>query len=424
VKTHKIVRERGNAPQLRSVTPGAAKTLENQFGERHAGRSATKLKSMATPPLMLLVALIICCAAAPIPAQAQTPSYSLTLLGGLGGYAWANAINDSGEIVGLAANADAEEAVTWSGTTPVSLGSLSSSGDAGAFAVNNSGVAVGYACTADDDTFNAASFKAGTPSILQSIGTGFFNYAYGINNSGVAVGYSTSSGDPGNVPVEWSGTTASALGILPSNTSGAAMAINNSGMAVGYQYDYDGSGIDGAVKWSGTTPFALQSLSNSAASEALAINNNGEAVGYATDAAGIQYAVEWSGTTLSKIPSLSGTAWEATAINSSGAIVGYSTEGPYGAFLSESGTTFNLDSLIAATDGVTDITPYGINDEGDIVGRGVYDGQFVPVLLTPAAVPEPATWALVSLCIPALLAFRRGRCQSPILISSAKTASK
>ncbi len=53
----------------------------------------------------------------------------------------------------------------------------------------------------------------------------------------------------------------------------------------------------------------------------------------------------------------------------------------------------------------------GINDRGQIVGNGTYDGQYLAFLLTPGAVPEPSTWAMLLLGFAGLgfAGYRRAR---------------
>lgn len=121
----------------------------------------TKLCAVASALLSTTVILAPC-------ASAQTPGYSLTILGSLGGVAGSEALgmNSSGEVVGWSEATDGvQEAVEWFGTSP---------------------------------------------TILQSLG-GEINYATAINSSGQIAGFS-STPDGLIAAVEWSGTTVTILG--------------------------------------------------------------------------------------------------------------------------------------------------------------------------------------------------------------------
>jgi probable HAF family extracellular repeat protein len=70
-------------------------------------------------------------------------------------------------------------------------------------------------------------------------------------------------------------------------------------------------------------------------------------------------------------------------------------------FLYSNGTIQTLLSLIPAGSGWSNLNATGINDAGQIVGQGTYDGQQVAFMMTPDAVPEPGTlaiWGLIASC--------------------------
>ena len=191
-------------------------------------------------------------------------------------YVRANAINDAGMIVGEAEKWEANgsykgyRAVRWNpaGTAATELGHLGTSTggttDAYARAVNNAGVAVGYADKYDasgnnrgvravrwDATGTAATelgTLAATPNSLS------LNYAYAMNDAGTAVGYTDKSGSSA---VRWkaAGTAAQELTNLGTN-SGSTIArandINSFDFVVGYARTYSPSGQyldDHAVYW-------------------------------------------------------------------------------------------------------------------------------------------------------------------------------
>ena len=99
-------------------------------------------------------------------------------------------------------------------------------------------------------------------------------------------------------------------------------------------------------------------------------------------------------------------------INDAGEIAGYSWivgNGSTHAFVVLNGVMVDLNSLLTPADSGWVITAaYGINDQGQIVGEGLYQGQSYAILLNdppplPAgsessgsgsSVPEPGTWIL------------------------------
>jgi probable HAF family extracellular repeat protein len=86
-------------------------------------------------------------------------------------------------------------------------------------------------------------------------------------------------------------------------------------------------------------------------------------------------------------------------MNASGEIVGDLTaaSGATDAFLYEKGMMININSLLPANSGWDLQTANGINNLGQIVGDGLYDGQEMGYVLdTAPAVPEPASLALFS----------------------------
>jgi hypothetical protein len=166
-------------------------------------------------------------------------------------------------------------AVRWDGwgTAATELGNLGTDAtggtNAGAYAVNDAGTAVGYA-----EKYDAGDFKgyravrwdaSGTAATeLGNLGTyaeGTTSiWAWAVNTSGTAVGWAPKfdAGVPkGYCAVRWnaSGTAATELGNLGTDASGVtdaqAYAVNDAGTAVGYAWKYDAGAYIGnrAVYW-------------------------------------------------------------------------------------------------------------------------------------------------------------------------------
>ena len=195
----------------------------------------------------------------------------------------------------------------------------------------------------------------------------------------------------------------------------SAYAVNASGQVAGFSVTSSGA-LD-AVVWNGTTPTVLTSVGGTT-SQANGINASGQVVGV-SDTLGnaAKDAVEWNGTTPTNLGNLGGSGGSvAYSINDSGQVVGNSSttgNASYDGFLYTGGTMYDLNNIIEPGSGVTDIEflEYGssdvINDNGQIVASGTYEGNTVGVLLTPT--PEPASAALLALGAGALLARRHRR---------------
>ena len=185
------------------------------------------------------------------------------------------------------------------------------------------------------------------------IGYSVENKAYAVNSSGVAVGFSekyVSGVDVGQRAVRWaaSGTAVTELGNLGTSSGGVtyarAYAVNSSGTAVGSAEKFVSGQNRGqrAVRWgsSGTIELTTSLGTNASGvttSEAWAVNDSGTAVGYARKyVAGVELgnrAVRWDGSSSigTELGNLGTTAGGTTqsfahAVNSSGTAVGYATK--------------------------------------------------------------------------------------------------
>ena len=80
-----------------------------------------------------------------------------------------------------------------------------------------------------------------------------------------------------------------------------------------------------------------------------------------------------------------GTGFIAAALNDKDQAVGNGS-------MYSNGTLQTLASLLPVSTGWSNLNATGINDSGQIVGQGTYDGQQLAFLMTPdAETPEPAT---------------------------------
>jgi probable HAF family extracellular repeat protein len=342
----------------------------------------------------------------------------VTDLGALSGGTSSSAegINNSGQVIGAStATGGVHYAFLYSGGAMQNLGSLSLGSSSVASAINNRGQVVGGSTSSD-----AFLYSGGT---LQDLGTfgGPAGWAFGISDSGQVVGWAdTRSGHED--AFLYSGGTIQDIGTLLSNTfnngvddNSSARSINDSGQVVGLVNTRVGGQ---AFLYSGGT---AQLLGEQYLGSALHINNNGQIVGFATFVSNNESDIQaflYSNGTMCDLGTLPGCLnSEAISINDSGQAVGWAfnrigtPDSPSGvqltdqhALLFSGGSLQDLNNLIPSNSGWTLQQATGINDNGQIVGRGINPGgQVDAFLLTPT--PEPSTLALLSAGAIGLLGF-------------------
>jgi probable HAF family extracellular repeat protein len=172
------------------------------------------------------------------------------------------------------------------------------------------------------------------------------------------------------------------LGTLPGGASSSASAVNESGQVVGTSIPPGPSGYNHAFFWQNGVMSDLGTLggNNSTAAD---INNAGQIVGSAAPAGvTFHHAVLWQNGVINDLGTLGGDRSNARAINNSGQIVGYSriaNDDPndFHSFVWENGVMYDLFALLPANSGWAPEFDSGIdiNDNGQIVGRGLFNGQ-------------------------------------------------
>ena len=242
-------------------------------------------------------------------------------LGTLGGtISRALGINTGGQVVGGSTNASAYHAFLYDGTMH-DLGTLDGGGvNSSANAINDSGLVVGYAYT-----------SAGYPhafmydSSMHDLGTlgGLYSSARAVNAGGTMVGYSYNSAGAQRAFL-YTGGSMTDLGILAGATYSEAWGINASGQVVG---DSNYGGGPASVFLYDGTMHNLGRLSGFADTLGYGINATGQIVGTAVNGTTYHAFLYTQGTMAdlnSLVTNLDGWTLEsASAINDSGAIVGY-----------------------------------------------------------------------------------------------------
>ena len=219
---------------------------------------------------------------------------ALRLLTGEGQISAARAVNGRDAIAGAVAG----RAVVWRDDAVIALDTLG--GETGeAFGINDDGLSVGQAATADGRTHAVLWQRGGTARDLSADDVAL-SVAYGINADGIAVGY-TAVGGTGRTEraARWVEGELVDLGTLGGDVS-QATAINAGGVVVGSSGTAPGFGsVDHAVIWDGpesTEPTDLGVLGKAKVpgreseivfdqSQARAINAEGWVVGYGASSA-------------------------------------------------------------------------------------------------------------------------------------------
>jgi len=322
-------------------------------------------------------------------AFAQTPKYSIIDLGRLSARqpdSSASAINDNG-LAGVTLDVeDRNFAHTWSQAQGAQAMFMPSG------AVNSVARSISY--SGDIAGWVSYGFNADKAAVWNATGAaqelptpGVRSRAFGINDYREAVGEYALEGDffhtrafIYDLPNGFAD-----LGSLPGTTSCSARAINRFHEVVGYCLDPTDGVPYQAFMWSQAAGMRPLLPKYQGMSVAHGSNDVGQVVGMVKNRTSYLAFVTTPTTGKTRYIELAigdpATRYSvAFAINDAGETVG---ESNLHAFIDANGTTTDLNALIPQGTGWVLTSAFGINGSGQIVGAGIFNGEWRGFLLTP-----------------------------------------
>lgn len=342
-----------------------------------------------------LAAMIGMCLSA---SQVQAITYVMKDLGTLGGGAsTAQAVNESGHVVGTSLTAIGSpsygsHAFLYDGITMQDLGTLGGQ-NSWANDINNLGQVAGRSLF-DSSSYSHPFFYDGT--IMTDLDTLIDvngnpqpvtnGWAVGMNDLGHAVGNVATPGSFFHAFL-YENNIMRDLGTLDGGSSSYALGINESGKVVGYSNTADPASQ--AFYYDGSAMINLGEVLGSTESVANDINDSGQITGSYKGGSRYRIAYLYDGNSVTDIGTLGGGITYAQSLNNLGDIVGYSyinnSSGTMHAFVYDGNTIKNLNSLVVPYVYPNTVLTWAndINDKGQIAAYGTVNGATHAFLLTP-----------------------------------------
>jgi probable HAF family extracellular repeat protein len=259
------------------------------------------------------------------------------------------------------------------------------------FSINDSGEITGWSQTSDQVHAHAYLYSGGVMHDIGTMGGGPSSNAYGINDAGTIVGGAVATDGHYHAFAYANGRMTDIGSVFGGDTF--AQSINSAADITGYGGPDEG---EKGFLFHGSRMTTFQV--NGFRTLPQAINDAGVVAGWAENGSSF-YAFTWKDGTINILPSLTGKGDFAHSINSAGDVVGEGLlrNGGGDAILYHDGTTVDLNRFLPAGSGWTLDGALSINDTGQIVGVGEYEGHNHGFLLTSsqAVTPEPSTIVLM-----------------------------
>lgn len=311
-----------------------------------------------------------------------------------GNFAVATGINNRGDAVGYAYYATGDmHAVMYSGGEVHDLGLLPGSS---ATAINDNGQIAGV--SGGGGAAHGFLLDSGGMTPLGTWPGGFSSAATAINNAGQITGHADTA--TSSHAFRYDSGVMLDLGTLPGGSYSDGLGINDGGQVVGYADAANGRAHaflhDGIMRDLGV-------LSGGVGSLAFAVNDAVQVVGTSDVGGGSQHAFLYADGAMTDLGTISGRSNSAAySINEYGWIVGhsYTNASDRHAFVYDGISISDLNDATMNGTGWVLTDALGINDAGQIVGYGSFNGRTRAFLLDPVSVPLPsAVWGGLGLSV-------------------------
>jgi probable HAF family extracellular repeat protein len=285
-------------------------------------------------------------------------------------------------------------AYVWtSGTGRVDIPLPAGTDEARALAVNSAGRVVGTACPEGCGVdIVAFIYENGKLNVMETLPGANRTDPSAVNEAGQVVGFADNviTGDPPMTALLWQDGVMTALE-LPFGPNAIAMDINDAGQIVGWMGSSATSDAHAFI-WQASVVIDLGTAPGSFASQAMGINNAGQVLvsgSFREDPTARSFiwdAGQW--TELGLLPGF--TRCGGRDINDAGQVVGVCViVGPgvtFAPFIWRNGVMSSLEDLIVDPAANPSLA-IAMNEIGQVVLSGSYDGESAALLLTPANQP-------------------------------------
>lgn len=295
-------------------------------------------------------------------------------------------INDHSDVIGFSElKTQVYQSMLWQDGIVITLGTLGGNSTV-AYGINDKDQITGYSTCRNSSSEQTFVWEDGTMKEVPDLG-GANSFGYSINGNGIIAGYSQrQTYDNGHAYIN-NGTNVQDLGIL-TGIGSRASSINNTGQVVGTYWDQ--SNISHACMWDSSTTTDFRTLGGPD-SYANSINNNGVVIGTSDINSTYFHAFIWKNGKMFDLGDAGHHYSNAYDINDNELVVG-SYDWPNSlsarACAWNNGTLIDLNNYIPANSGWILLEAFAVNNNGQIAGKGLYNGQYRGFLLTP--VPEPS----------------------------------